>query len=52
MSKTLTLLRGTSTEAATVERRLQERVQVNVPGEIKIINEDGQLLIGNIYIED
>jgi hypothetical protein len=52
MSKTLTLLRGISTETATVERRLQERVRVSVPGEMKIINNEGQLIIGNIFIED
>jgi hypothetical protein len=52
MSKTLTLLRGDSTETSTVERRLQERVRVSVPGEMKIINNKGQLIIGHIFIED
>jgi len=52
MSKTLTLLRGDSTETSTIERRLQERVRVNIPGEIKIINNEGQLILGNISIED
>jgi hypothetical protein len=52
MSKTLTLLRGTSTEKVTVERRLEERNQVNALGEIRIIDKTGRLHIDGITIED
>lgn len=52
MNKTLTLLRDISTETVSVERRQEERLQLNILGEIKIIDKTGRLLIDGITIED
>jgi hypothetical protein len=52
MNPTLTLLRGEPTGTSAPERRQEERLQANVPGEIKIIDKTGRLAIEDIWIDD
>ena len=52
VSKTFTLQSDRPQQTAAVERRHEERLDVNIPGEIKAIGKAGRLFAEEIIIED